>query len=57
MRVPGNGRGVYCYIERPILLDKVKEIGHLLQVGRHIGIVTGEVNVVEFHVHHVFNFS
>jgi hypothetical protein len=44
-------------IEHAILFNKVKKIGHLLEIGRHIGVITGEMDVVEFHINHVLDFS
>ena len=48
--------GVIPGIERPILLNKVEQVRHLLQVGGHVGVVTDEVHIVEFYVHDVLDF-
>ena len=49
--------GVIPSIKRAILLYEVQQVGHLFQVGWNVGIVAREVHVIEFHVHHMLDFS
>lgn len=48
---------VIARVERAVLLDEIEQIGHLLEVRRHMRIVAGEVDVVEFHVDNMLDFS
>src|SRR5579862_5344581 len=43
-------------IERPVVLDEIEQVGHLLQVRRDVGIVAREVHVVELDVYDVLDF-
>jgi hypothetical protein len=38
----------------PVPFEKVKQIGHLLEVGRHVGVVAPEVNIIELEVDDMF---
>src|SRR5262249_16711111 len=46
---------VMIRVKHAVVLDEVEQIRHLLQVGRHIRVVTREVNVVELHVDHMLD--
>ncbi len=51
----GDERGVVIGEQRAIVLNKVKEMGHLLKIRGNVGIVTGEVGVVELDGDHMLN--
>ena len=40
-----------------VALDEVEQIGHLLEVGRDVGVVAGEVRVVELDVDDVLDLT
>jgi hypothetical protein len=42
-------------IQRPVLPDKVKEVWHLLQIRRNVGIIATKVNVVEDDLDHMLD--
>ena len=41
--------------QHTIVLNEIEQIGHLLEVGRHIGIVAAQMHIVELDMHDVFN--
>ena len=41
--------------QHAVVLDEVEQVGHLLQVRRHVGVVAGEVDVVELDVNDVLD--
>ena len=51
----GDERRVVMRDERPLVSQEIEEIGHLLDVGRNVGVVARQVHVVELHVDDVLN--
>jgi hypothetical protein len=47
---------IVCH-QRAIVGDEVKQVGHLLQIRRHIGVVTLEVGIVELNVDHMLDVT
>ena len=57
IRCVRNQNRMIAGIERAVLLDEVQQIGHLLQIRRHVRIVAREMDVIEFHVNHMSQLS
>ena len=41
----------------PFCLDEIEQDGLLLAIGGNVGVIAGEMNVVEFDVNDVLDFS
>jgi hypothetical protein len=44
-------------VQRAIIPNEVAQIGHLLKVGGHVGIVPPKVNIVELNEYNVFDLA
>jgi hypothetical protein len=52
---PGNERSVMVGEEGAVVLEKVEEVGHLLEVGGNVRVITGEMDVVEMYIDDVLD--
>jgi hypothetical protein len=49
--------GVVIGGEDAVVHKEVEKVGHLFEVGRNVGVIAGEMDVIELNVNDVFDFT
>ena len=52
-----NKRGVMVGQNRPLAFKKVQQVGHLLEIGRNVGVIADEMRVIELNIDNMLYLS
>jgi hypothetical protein len=42
---------------RPLTFEKVQQVGHLFEIGRHVGVIADEMRVIELNIDNMLYLS